>query len=427
MDSGHRLGLVLLYAVMATYALIMVRMLVQILFGSAIENHLREQWRRKHAGASYPFRSLSGKQGWANARLPKDVDGNQPAPDAKVASVTGFASSVRQSIALVSIMIAGLASTGMAQQPGSPQSSAAVLKQQLLDIELRETSLRIRLEEIDEQLKPESIERELAGIGSVHPEELREHRRKLLTIERNGLTLQLDSLKEQHARIAAEIVEAETATNLGYAQPSPTPLPKRMTEMAMGNFGAVNLLSRESVVAMAMIPFVATGLVLLLVVGFKRTRLWHSAVLIVLFAQLFLPVHAQSQAEESIRAFAKGHGSIVSTMEERSFSAVLVVLRPKGEAVITLFSDLQLQAQGTWSASASSLDEIQLKITGGELNGNISGTGKLLLSDDRTSLKEMTIKGKTFDGREMTLKFTAEASEPPQTAHINLISWPGLP
>jgi hypothetical protein len=200
-----------------------------------------------------------------------------------------------------------------------------------------------------------------------------------------------------------------------------------MTEMAMGNFGAVNLLSRKSVVAMAMMPFMATGLTLLLIVGFRRTRRWHSAALIVLFAQCFLPVHAQSPQQESIRAFAKGHGSIVSTMEERSFSAVLLVLRPNGEAVITLFSDLQLQAQGTWSGSASSLDEIQLKITGGELNGNISGTGKLLLSDDRTSLKEMTIKGKTFDGREMTLKFTAETSEPSQTAHINLISWPGLP
>lgn len=428
MDSGHRLGLVVLYAVMAIYALIMVRMLVQIMFGSAIENHLRQQWRRKHAGAASPFLSLSGKRGWANACVPKDVESNQPAPDATVvSSITGFASSARQSVAVISIVIAGLASTGMAQQRNSASVSSAVLKQQLLDIELKETTLRLRLEEIDEQLKPESIERELAGIGSVHPEELREHRKKLLTIERNGLTMQLDLLKELHGRIAAEIAEAETATNLQYAQPSPTPLPKLMTEMAMGNFGAVNLLSRKSVVAMAMIPFVATGLVLLLIVGFRRIWRWQSAVLIVLFAQFFLPVHAQSQAQESIRAFAKGRGSIVSTVDERSFSAVLAVLRPNGEAVITLFSDLQLQAQGTWSANASSPDEIQLKITGGELNGNISGTGKLLLSDDRTSLKEMTIKGKTFDGREMTLKFTAEASESPQTAHINLVSWAGLP
>src|SRR4030095_10769625 len=120
MDGGHRLGLGLLYAVMATYALLMVRMLVQILFGSAIENHRRRQWRRKHAGAAYPFRSLSGKRGWANAGLRKDVDLNQPAPDAKAASsVKRFASSLGQSVFLASIMIAGLAYPGMAQQPGS--------------------------------------------------------------------------------------------------------------------------------------------------------------------------------------------------------------------------------------------------------------------------------------------------------------------
>jgi hypothetical protein len=39
----------------------------------------------------------------------------------------------------------------------------------LIDLEVKETQLRIRLEDLDEQLKPESIERELAGFGSVHP------------------------------------------------------------------------------------------------------------------------------------------------------------------------------------------------------------------------------------------------------------------
>jgi chromosome segregation ATPase len=85
----------------------------------------------------------------------------------------------------------------------------------------------MRLDELDEQLKPESIERELAGIGSRHPEELREHRRKLLTIERNGLRTQLDLLAEQHARTEAAISEAESTTDSLDAQPSPAPLAKR--------------------------------------------------------------------------------------------------------------------------------------------------------------------------------------------------------
>ena len=66
------------------------------------------------------------------------------------------------------------------------------------------------------------------------------------------------------------------------------------------------------------------------------------------------------------------------------------MLRKDGQALITIYSDLQLQAQGTWSATGDSPKEIKLKVTGGELTGNFSGTGKLLLSDDRMSLKELT-------------------------------------
>ena len=121
--------------------------------------------------------------------------------------------------------------------------------------------------------------------------------------------------------------------------------------------------------------------------GFKRTRQRHYLLLILLFAQLCLPVSAQSQESEPILAFARGHGSIVSAVEEREFYAVLVVFREDGQALITIYSDLQLQARATWSATGSSPEVIQLKVTGGELNGNLSGTGKLLVSDDRMSLR----------------------------------------
>ena len=174
-------------------------------------------------------------------------------------------------IVLVSIVIAfGLAWSVAAQQRPGREITASTLKQQLLDLESKETGLRIRLEELDEQLKPESIERELAGIGSTRPEELREHRRKLLTIERNGIRKQLNLLAEQHARTEADIAESESTTDSPDAQPSPAPLPKRVTKMALGNFGAGNSPTKKTLVAMAMLPF-AAGLILLLIVGFKRT------------------------------------------------------------------------------------------------------------------------------------------------------------
>jgi hypothetical protein len=110
-------------------------------------------------------------------------------------------------------------------------------------------------------------------------------------------------------------------------------------------------------------------------------------------------------------ATAKGHGVIADAVEERKFTGALAVLRQDGTVLITLYSDLQLQAQGTWSASNSSPEEILLKITGGELSGNATGTGKLLLSNDRKFIKELTIKGKFFDGREIVVTFVADAPE----------------
>jgi hypothetical protein len=55
-----------------------------------------------------------------------------------------------------------------------------------------------------------------------------------------------------------------------------------------------------------------------------------------------------------LTAVAKGHGVIAYAFEERKFTGALAVLRQDGTVLITLYSDLQLQAQGTWSASNSS-------------------------------------------------------------------------
>jgi len=142
-------------------------------------------------------------------------------------------------VSIISIVL-GLAFAFIvtAQETSSPDDTIANLKQQLADIEWSKTELRIRLEELDEELKPENIEKAVAGIGSTHPEELREHRRKLLTIERDGIQTQLDLLEEKCARIKDAIAAAEFAAYLKYALPSPTPSPatppaKPMTQLMM--------------------------------------------------------------------------------------------------------------------------------------------------------------------------------------------------
>ena len=138
----------------------------------------------------------------------------------------------------------------------------------------------MRLEELDEQLKPESIERELAGIGSVHPEKLREHRRKLLTIERNGLQRQLDLLEEDRARIEAAIVDAGTAASLEYAPPSPSPLrvtapAKPITEMiSLRDLRIAEFPLQKLYVAVAMLLLLGSGFILLLIVATQKVQQW---------------------------------------------------------------------------------------------------------------------------------------------------------
>jgi hypothetical protein len=131
-----------------------------------------------------------------------------------------------------------------------------------------------------------------------------------------------------------------------------------------------------------------------------------------LFAGLFLPVSPQSQELEPVIVMAKGHGVITSAVEKINVTAALVVLRQNESVLITVTADLLLQAEGTWKASASSPEEILLKITGGALKGELVGSGKLLLTSDRKSIKELTINAKSADGQEISVTFTGEHSEP---------------
>ena len=94
------------------------------------------------------------------------------------------------------------------------------MKSQLLDVQAHEEGLRARLQELDESIKPENIERSLAGVGSTRPEELREARRRQLSIERDGVLAQLKTVETSRARLEAALARAEVAAYQQSAQPS---------------------------------------------------------------------------------------------------------------------------------------------------------------------------------------------------------------
>jgi|SRR5882724_769004 len=103
----------------------------------------------------------------------------------------------------------------------SAQDRAANLRAQLVEIERKQADLQTQLEQLEEELKPENIERSLAGVGSTHPEELREARRRQLEIKKKGLQSQLEILATSRARLEAAIARADAESYQQSAGPGP--------------------------------------------------------------------------------------------------------------------------------------------------------------------------------------------------------------
>lgn len=115
------------------------------------------------------------------------------------------------------ILLFTLAAAVVAQETRSPDD----LRIQLIETQAKQTELEARVRQLDEQLKPENIERSLAGVGSTKPEELRELRRRQLTIERDGVMAQLKLVNRNRERLESSVAVAEGQAYLKSAEPVP--------------------------------------------------------------------------------------------------------------------------------------------------------------------------------------------------------------
>jgi hypothetical protein len=125
------------------------------------------------------------------------------------------------------VLLFGLLITSrtLAQDSSSnPSEAAADLRARLAEVQANEAYGKARLEQLNEALKPENIERSLAGVGSTRPEELREQRRRELTLERDSVKRQLELLETSRLRLESAIQIAdnrayqESANGIGYNQ-----------------------------------------------------------------------------------------------------------------------------------------------------------------------------------------------------------------
>jgi len=123
-------------------------------------------------------------------------------------------------VGLVLLLLLVFSAAAYAQETASAAESADKLRAQLLEVKGKEDALQTRLAQLDESLKPENIDRSLAGIGSTRPEELREQRRRQLTIERDGVQAQLKTLETSRQRLETALANAEVLAYQESARPT---------------------------------------------------------------------------------------------------------------------------------------------------------------------------------------------------------------
>ena len=121
---------------------------------------------------------------------------------------------------LVLLFLLVFSVTGYAQETASAAENVEKLKAQLLEVQDKEEVLQSRVQQLDDSLKPENIERSLAGIGSTRPEELRESRRRQLTIERDGVMAQLQTVENSRQRLETALANAEIVAYQQSARPT---------------------------------------------------------------------------------------------------------------------------------------------------------------------------------------------------------------
>ena len=85
------------------------------------------------------------------------------------------------------------------------------LRAQLRSVENQEADLKIRLDQLNFDLQPENIERYFNGVGSTHPEDLRENRRRQLQTEKDNVVAQLDQLSGSRTNLEGAIQNVQSS------------------------------------------------------------------------------------------------------------------------------------------------------------------------------------------------------------------------
>ena len=101
--------------------------------------------------------------------------------------------------------------TSLQEELEREQDRAEKFQLHLIEIAEKESPLLARIDQINQLLKPEAMERNMAGVGSVHPEDLREETKKSLLSERFRIQAQLELFRQDRYRTQASLATTDAA------------------------------------------------------------------------------------------------------------------------------------------------------------------------------------------------------------------------
>ena len=90
------------------------------------------------------------------------------------------------------------------------EQRAEVLRKQLIELIEKETSFKTRLVQVEEDLRPDSIDRAISLVGSTRTPELREVRRRVLENERRGVESLLNQTSQSRLRLEEDVKQADS-------------------------------------------------------------------------------------------------------------------------------------------------------------------------------------------------------------------------
>jgi peptidoglycan hydrolase CwlO-like protein len=91
------------------------------------------------------------------------------------------------------------------------EQRAEALQAQIQDVIDKDAPLQTRIDQLDEQLRPDNIDQALAGVGSMRPEEAKDALRRRLGNEKRRIQAQLDLLHQSQARLQASVATADAS------------------------------------------------------------------------------------------------------------------------------------------------------------------------------------------------------------------------